>query len=85
MKTVLLPGGLGYIGSHTIVEILQTRKTKIVVIDDYSNCQQDIIDRLFEILEPEQRTCVHVKKGNILDLEFVQKVFQEQKDEGTPI
>lgn len=47
MKTVLLPGGLGYIGSHTIVEILHTRKTKIVVIDDYSNCQQDIIDRLF--------------------------------------
>ena len=47
MKTVLLPSGLGYIGSHTIVEILHTRKTKIVVIDDYSNCQQDIIDRLF--------------------------------------
>lgn len=39
MKTLLLPGGLGYIGSHTIIEILQVRKTKIVVIDDYSNCQ----------------------------------------------
>lgn len=47
MKTLLLPGGLGYIGSHTIVEILSIRKVKIVIIDDYSNCQQDIVDRLF--------------------------------------
>lgn len=47
MKTLLLPGGLGYIGSHTIVEILNIRKIKLVVIDDYSNCQQDIVDKIF--------------------------------------
>lgn len=52
MQTLLLPGGLGYIGSHTIVEILSVKDTRIVIIDDYSNCQQDIIDRLFEILKP---------------------------------
>lgn len=85
MKTLLLPGGLGYIGSHIIVEILNVRKVKLVVIDDYSNCQQDIVDKLFEILTPEQQQSVHVKNGNILDYEFLEKVFQEQKDIGTPI
>lgn len=46
MKTILLPGGLGYIGSHTIAEILQKYKIKIIVIDDFSNCRKDIIERL---------------------------------------
>lgn len=39
MQTLLIPGGLGYIGTHTIVEILAVRDTRIVIIDDYSNCQ----------------------------------------------
>jgi UDP-glucose 4-epimerase len=43
MKTLLLPGGLGYIGTHTIIEILHQRKLKIVIIDDYSNCQSDVL------------------------------------------
>lgn len=38
MKTILLTGGLGYIGSHTIVQLLSIKKVKIVIIDDYSNC-----------------------------------------------
>ena len=47
MKTLLLPGGLGYIGSHTIVELLSSANYKIVVLDDYSNCRRDILQRLF--------------------------------------
>ena len=46
MNTVLLPGGLGYIGSHTIIELLKNYNMKIVVMDDYSNCQNDIVDRI---------------------------------------
>jgi UDP-glucose 4-epimerase len=53
MKTLLLPGGFGYIGTHTIVEILKKTKVKIVVIDDYSNCQEDTEDRLFSLLTEE--------------------------------
>lgn len=47
MKTLLLPGGLGYIGSHTIAELLDSHDMKIVIIDDYSNCQKDILKRIF--------------------------------------
>ena len=76
MQTLLLPGGLGYIGTHTIVEILAVRDTRIVIIDDYSNCQQDVINRLFEIIKPEQHSLIHVKLGNILNIPFLESVFQ---------
>ena len=33
---VLLPGGAGYIGSHTAVELLNSGK-EIVIIDNFSN------------------------------------------------
>ena len=76
IKTVLLPGGLGYIGTHTIVELLQTYKIKIVIIDNYSNCREDVVDRLFKVLEESDHKLIHVKKGDILDSSFLEKVFQ---------
>lgn len=50
MKTLLLTGGLGYVGSHTLIEILNQKIIKLIIIDDYSNCRKDIIERLFQIL-----------------------------------
>ena len=38
---VLCTGGLGYIGSHTVVEILN-RGHEVVVIDDLSNSKIEI-------------------------------------------
>lgn len=55
VKTILLPGGLGYIGSHTIVELLKLYKIKIVIADNWSNCQEDVLERIFKILSPEDR------------------------------
>lgn len=39
VNTILLPGGLGYIGTHTIIELLAVHKLKIVILDNFSNCQ----------------------------------------------
>ena len=36
MKTILLAGGAGYIGSHTAVELLNAG-FQVVVADNYSN------------------------------------------------
>lgn len=40
---VLVTGGLGYIGSHTVVE-LQNEGFKVIVIDDLSNSSKDVLD-----------------------------------------
>ena len=42
--TVLLPGGAGYIGSHTAVELLESGYD-VVIIDDFSNSNKKAIDK----------------------------------------
>lgn len=47
-KTILVTGGLGYIGSHTVVE-LQENNYNVVVIDNLSNSVKDVADRITSI------------------------------------
>ena len=48
MKNILVTGGLGYIGSHTVVELIN-HGYQPVVIDDLSNSSKDVLGRLKEI------------------------------------
>ena len=48
MKKVIVTGGTGFIGSHTVVELLQ-RGYDVVVADDLSNSKSSVIDRIAEI------------------------------------
>jgi UDP-glucose 4-epimerase len=48
MKKILVTGGLGYIGSHVVVE-LQKNDFQVIIIDDLSNSSLDILDRISEI------------------------------------
>ncbi len=45
MAKILVTGGLGFIGSHTVVE-LQNKGFEVVIIDDLSNSSEDILDRI---------------------------------------
>ena len=45
---VLVTGGAGFIGSHTVVELINAGH-KVVVVDDLSNAKLDVIDRIKEI------------------------------------
>jgi UDP-glucose 4-epimerase len=42
-KNILLPGGIGYIGSHVILELLQNTTHNLTVIDNYYNSSQQNI------------------------------------------
>ena len=50
MKKVLVTGGLGYIGSHTVVE-LQNAGFEVVIIDNLSNSSMEVLDGIIEITE----------------------------------
>ena len=47
---VLVTGGLGYIGSHTVVE-LQNEGLEVVIIDNLSNSSIDVLDGIEGITE----------------------------------
>jgi len=48
MKNILVTGGLGYIGSHTVIELI-AHGYNPVIIDDLSNTSLDVLKKLEEI------------------------------------
>ncbi|MFK8059569.1 MAG: UDP-glucose 4-epimerase GalE [Polaribacter sp.] len=48
MKKILVTGGLGFIGSHTVVE-LQNEGFEVIIIDDLSNTSVGVLDKIAEI------------------------------------
>jgi UDP-glucose 4-epimerase len=49
MKTILVTGGAGYIGSHTVVELLKNTEFDVIIVDNFSNSNPEIVNRLYEI------------------------------------
>ena len=48
MKKILVTGGAGFIGSHTVVE-LQQRGYEVFIVDNLSNSNPDVIDNIAKI------------------------------------
>ena len=48
MSKILVTGGLGYIGSHTVVE-LHNQGFEVIIVDDLSNTSLDVLERINKI------------------------------------
>ena len=48
-KTILITGGAGYIGSHTIIELLENTDYNVISIDNYSNSSAKTFQRIEKI------------------------------------
>ncbi|WP_434526254.1 UDP-glucose 4-epimerase GalE [Photorhabdus asymbiotica] len=70
----LITGGAGYIGSHTVLALLE-KGADVVVIDNLCNSSPESLRRV------ENLTGKSVKfyQGDILDLNLLNKIFQENK------
>lgn len=54
LRTVLVTGGAGYIGSHTCLELLKTGRYRVVVIDNLINSSQESLNRVRQLLLTEE-------------------------------
>ena len=72
---ILVTGGLGFIGSHTVVE-LQQKGYKVVIIDDCSNSSEDVLVGIKNItgISPE------FEKFDLRDRNKVKGFFQKHAD-----
>ncbi|MEE4254753.1 MAG: UDP-glucose 4-epimerase GalE [Desulfuromusa sp.] len=72
MKTILVTGGAGYIGSHTVVELLAA-DYNLVIIDNLCNSSQVALERVEKI---SGRTLTFVQ-ADIRDVDALDKIFSE--------
>ncbi|MBA5728436.1 UDP-glucose 4-epimerase GalE [Aerococcaceae bacterium INB8] len=73
---VLVTGGTGYIGSHTVVELLEL-DYKVVIVDDLSNSDDKVLDRIANISGKTPR----FYRVDLKDKQALRKIFQENNVE----
>ena len=77
MNKILVTGGLGFIGSHTVVE-LQNEGFEVLIIDNLSNSTIEVLDKI---------TSITTKKPSYFNIDLkdkiaVQQFFKENKVDG---
>ena len=72
---VLVTGGLGFIGSHTVVE-LQNEGFEVVTIDNLSNSSETVLDGIFNITGKKPL----FEKIDLRDKASVQTFFKKHND-----
>ncbi len=69
---ILVTGGAGYIGSHTVVELLQ-KGEEVIVIDNFSNSKREALEAIKSITGKEFK----FYELDYLNREALEKVFEE--------
>ena len=69
---ILITGGTGFIGSHTVVELLNDGRD-VVILDNLSNSKECVIDRIETITGKRPK----FYNADLLDYEAVDRVFNE--------
>lgn len=74
MKTVLVTGGLGYIGSHTLVQLLENGYN-VIVIDNLCNSRYEVITKIKNLTSKSFKTII----GDIQNENLLTSIFFENE------
>ncbi|KAF8937867.1 UDP-galactose 4-epimerase-like protein [Dissophora ornata] len=72
-ETILVTGGAGFIGSHTVVQLLNLGK-RLVIIDNLCNSSEEALHRALALAHNKKGSLVF-HKVDLLDGEALQRVF----------
>ena len=74
--SVLLPGGAGFIGSHTAVELLNAGK-EVIIVDNFSNSKPEVLEAIKKITGKDFK----FYEIDYMDREKLEEVFEENEIE----
>ena len=75
MARILVTGGTGYIGSHTVVELMQ-QGYDVVIVDNLSNSNQAVLDGITAIVG----TCPDFVQADCCDMTAMDALFARYSD-----
>lgn len=73
---ILVTGGLGFIGSHTAVELLNSNN-EVIIVDNLYNAKEDVLEKIEKITGKK----VKLYKYDLTDKEKVDEIFKESEIE----
>ena len=71
---ILVTGGLGFIGSHTVVE-LANQNHEVIIVDNLYNSKEVVIDKLEKITGKKFK----LYKYDLLEKEKIEEIFEENE------
>lgn len=74
---ILITGGVGYIGSHTVIQLVEAGY-EIVIVDNLCNSKIEALNRVEEITN----TKIKFYKSDLLDQDALNQIFKEEKVDG---
>lgn len=77
MKRILVTGGTGFIGSHTVVELLQAGDYEVDIVDNLVNSKETVIDDIEKITGKRP----NFYKQDLLEEEKLRDLFRERNYE----
>ena len=79
LTLVLATGGLGFIGSHTCLNLIQNG-FDVLIIDSLVNSSEETLLKIIKITQKNQIKLgtVFFQKGDIRDKKFIDSIFLEQ-------
>ena len=80
MRKILVTGGLGYIGSHTCIELLKNNY-KVTILDSLINSKFETFQKIKQVISKENKNTLDnldFIKGDIRDYQFLEKLFYDQ-------
>ncbi len=75
-QTILVTGGAGYIGSHTIIELLQNPSYNVISLDNFSNSSAQTYERIERITGQK----VTYTNTDLCDASALQQFFESNPD-----
>lgn len=76
-KYILVCGGAGYIGSHTVLRLLRTTNYSVVVYDNFITGFRSAVDRIQRMNNGEFAQRLFVEQGELSDTEKLSLVFEK--------